>query len=80
MIVRFQSTFEPETTQASVVEAVSMSALKNTLFWLHSATEKNRAVYTVMAYNVTEKVHKPLFLVPVVSRPHSPAYHPSRRW
>ena len=40
MIVRFQSTFEPKTTQASVVEAVSMSALKNTLFWLHSATEK----------------------------------------
>ena len=79
MIVRFRSTFEPKTTQASVVEAVSMSALKNTLFWLHSATEKNRAVYTVMAYNVTEKVHKPLFLAPVVSQPHSPAYHPSRR-
>jgi len=35
--------------QASVVEAVSMSALKILSSGYNSATEKNRAVYTVMA-------------------------------
>lgn len=49
VIVRFRSTFEPETTQASVVEAVSMSALKILSSGYNSATEKNKAVYTVMA-------------------------------
>ena len=57
MIVRFRSTFEPETTQASVVEAVSMSALKILSSGYNPATEKNRAVYTVMVKDVTEKVH-----------------------
>ena len=49
MIVRFRRTFEPGTTQASVVEAVSMSALKILSSGYNSATGKNRAVYTVMA-------------------------------
>ena len=60
VIVRFRSIFGPETTQASVVEAVSMSALKILSSGYNSATEKNRAVYTVMAQDVMEKVHFPL--------------------
>lgn len=47
-IVRFWSTFEPETTQASVVEAVSMSALKILSFGYNLATEKKRAAYIVV--------------------------------
>ena len=48
MIVRFRSTFEPGTTQASVVEAVSMSALKILSSGYNSATEKKRAAYIVV--------------------------------
>ena len=48
VIVRFRSTFEPETTQASVVEAVSMSALKILSSGYNSATEKKRAAYIVV--------------------------------
>ena len=48
VIVRFRSTFEPETTQASVVEAVSMSALKILSFGYNPATEKKRAAYIVV--------------------------------